>query len=56
MPREIFQGVLPPLAVLLFNEWIFLRAFFTWMLGEYDVRWVQERTERAAPHRGHDVQ
>ncbi len=44
--------VLPPLAILLFNEWMFLRAFLTWLLGRYDVRWVQERTERAAPHQG----
>ena len=46
------RTALPALAVPLFNEWIFLKAFLMWLLGEYDVvRWAQERADEAAPHR-----
>lgn len=32
--------------LLLFNEWIFLRAFFNWISGRYSVAWAQERSTR----------
>jgi hypothetical protein len=32
--------------LLLFNEWIFLRAFVSWVSGRYSVAWTQERSTR----------
>ncbi len=47
------RKVLPSFAVLLLNEWIFVRAFLIWLHGDYEaVRWAQEQTERTAAQRG----
>jgi hypothetical protein len=32
--------------VALFNEWIFLRGFMSWVSGRYSVAWAQERSTR----------
>jgi len=32
--------------VALFNEWIFLRGFLSWVSGRYSVAWAQERSTR----------
>jgi cellulose synthase/poly-beta-1,6-N-acetylglucosamine synthase-like glycosyltransferase len=32
--------------VTLFNEWIFLRGFVSWVSGRYSVTWAQERSTR----------
>jgi cellulose synthase/poly-beta-1,6-N-acetylglucosamine synthase-like glycosyltransferase len=35
--------------LLLFNEWIFLRAFVSWVSGRRSVAWTQERSTRRLP-------
>jgi len=32
--------------VALFNEWVFLRGFLSWVGGRYSVAWAQERSTR----------